>query len=47
MAILTSFAINYLFAKLRIGGNTIEGYLNDFVEIGKDFFWTGMVILNA
>ena len=31
-AILIGIEINYLFTKLQIGGNTIEGYLNAFLD---------------
>ena len=32
IAIGTGMAINQLLTNLTIGGNTIEGYLNDFVD---------------
>ena len=32
IAVFAGIAINHLFTKLEIGGNTIEGYLNDFVD---------------
>ena len=32
IAVVVGIAINYLFTKLEIGGNTIEGHLNDFVD---------------
>ena len=32
IAVVAGIAINHLFTKLEIGGNTIEGHLNDFVD---------------
>lgn len=32
IAVGVGIAINHLFTKLEIGGNTIEGHLNDFVD---------------
>ena len=32
IAVVAGIAINYLFTKLEIGGNTIEGHLNNFVD---------------
>ncbi len=32
IAIVVGVGINHLFTKLEIGGNTIEGHLNDFVD---------------
>ena len=32
IAVVAGVAINHLFTKLEIGGNTIEGHLNDFVD---------------
>lgn len=32
IAVIAGIAINHLFTKLEIGGNTIEGHLNDFVD---------------
>lgn len=31
-AIIIGVAINYLFTKLEVSGNTLEGYLNDFAD---------------
>lgn len=32
IAVVVGIAINHLFTKLEIGGSTIEGHLNDFVD---------------